>query len=353
VYHAGVGRRQNAARALALLAVFVLSVSGACARAGSGPGVVPTMTSVQLAELEAQEPDAEPASPTPSETATSPVEITVMPPAVSPVPSATSSPTPMPTPTASATSTIVPLTDTPACTQTAGRVETGLFYSAVIGRDQPYRVYLPPCYDFTDVRYPALYMLHGYPYDDAHWDDLGMDEAADAGIANETLPPFIIAMPAADNEGTYTQTSGGPRSFEAVFMDEFLPFIESTYRVTAEARARAIGGMSRGAVWSLEIAFRHPDDFNAVGGHSAALNVNLAPPVYDPIQLATDPAIRSLRIFLDAGRDDWVLPGMEQLHAALTSAGVEHEYILYEGFHDDSYWSAHVPEYLAFYADEW
>ncbi len=63
-------------------------------------------------------------------------------------------------------------------------------------------------------------------------------------------------------------------------------------------------------------------------GHSAALNANLAPPVYDPLHLATDPAIRSLRIYLDAGKDDWVLPGMEQLSAPLTAAGVPHDYAI-------------------------
>jgi enterochelin esterase-like enzyme len=196
-------------------------------------------------------------------------------------------------------------------------------------------------------------MLHGLPFDDSHWDGIGIDEAADSGIADGTLPSFVIAMPAADNDGTFKNTSGGPASFEAVLVDEFVPFIESMYRVSREADKRAIGGMSRGAVWSLEIAFRNPDRFSAVGGHSAALNVNLAPPLYDPIFLAADPSIRSLRIYLDAGRDDWVLPGMEELHSALEAAGVPHNYVVYEGQHDDGYWSAHVAEYLAFYAAEW
>jgi enterochelin esterase-like enzyme len=229
----------------------------------------------------------------------------------------------------------------------------GTFFSAIVGQEQPYRVYLPPCYDFNDDRYPVLYMLHGYPFDDSHWDQIGIDEAANAGIIGGTLPPFIIAMPAADNEGTFTNTSGGPGSFEALLLDEFIPFVDSTYRTVDVAEGRAIGGMSRGGVWSLEIAFRNPDRFAAVGGHSAALNVNLAPPVYDPLYLAADPTIRSLRIYLDAGKGDWVLPGMEDLHAALTVAGVAHYYKLYEGFHDNSYWAEHVAEYLEFYAAEW
>lgn len=234
-----------------------------------------------------------------------------------------------------------------------GRVVTGTYESAVIGQAQGYRVYLPPCYEASRQRYPVLYMLHGYPYDDSHWDDLGIDEAADAGIAEGWLPPFIIAMPSADNEGTFTRTSGGAGSFEAVMLQEFLPFIESTYRIEDVPTQRAIGGMSRGGVWSLEIGFRNPDLFESVGGHSPALNVNQAPPVYDPLFLAGDPQIRGLRIYLDAGQDDWVLPGVKDLHTALDAAGVQHDYHVFPGEHSDAYWSEHVAEYLAFYAVNW
>ena len=44
---------------------------------------------------------------------------------------------------------------------------------------------------------------------------------------------------------------------------------------------------------------------------------------------------------------------MEELHGALTAAGVAHNYHILEGFHDDSYWAAHVAEYLAFYTFDW
>lgn len=278
------------------------------------------------------------------------------------MPTATSLPTLTPSPTPTATSTPLPPTPTPipvtptptpGCTETQGRIETGIFVSAVIGQEQPYRVYLPPCYDFDDAVYPVLYMLHGYPYDDSHWDEIGIDEAADAGIASGTLPLFVIAMPSADVEGVYNHTSGGPNSFEGVMLDEFIPFIEAAYRVSDHPEGHAIGGMSRGGVWSLEIAFRHPDQFSAVGGHSVALNVNLAPPIYDPIYLAADPAIRALRIYLDVGEGDWALDGMEDLHAALVAAEVPHIYHVYSGIHQDSYWSENVAEYLAFYTADW
>lgn len=316
----------------------------ACAEQPSTTSPFPTITARNLVLTATQAPSATPG-------------FAVVTPTRSATPTLTSEPVHTFTPTRilvpSPTLTSVPPSATPACTETQGRIQVGTFSSGIVGQEQPYRIYLPPCYDFDNNRYPVLYLLHGYSYDDSHWDDLGIDEAANAGIADGTLPAFIIAMPAADNEGTYTKTSGGAGSFEAVLLEEFIPFIESSYRSFGRAEGRAIGGMSRGGVWALEIAFRNPDRFAAVGGHSAALNVNLAPPIYDPLHLAADPSIRSLRIYLDAGESDWVLPGMEELHAALTAAGVPHEYNLFEGYHDDSYWLAHVEDYLAFYAAGW
>jgi len=111
--------------------------------------------------------------------------------------------------------------------------------------------------------------------------------------------------------------------------------------------------MSRGGVWSLEIAFRNPEQFGLVGGHSVALEVNLAGPAYDPLYLATDPDIKRLRIYLDVGAGDWAYPKMEELHQILDAAGVEHTFVINEGVHEDAYWAAHVAEYLDFYASTW
>jgi enterochelin esterase-like enzyme len=342
---------------LLLFLLFMLfgSISVACAEPNETVTLVPTLPSISSTASNVPSSSLTPSHIVISATNTAVASTNTAATTATPTPAPSYPPTATHAPALSPTPTLVVLTETPACAETKGQIQLGTFSSAVIGQEQPYRVYLPPCYEFSDDRYPVLYMLHGYPLDSSHWDDLGIDEAADAGISDGSLPPFIIAMPAADSEGTYTKTSGGAGSFEAVLLDEFLPFIENTYRIVGAPEGRAIGGMSRGGVWSLEIAFRNPDRFSAVGGHSAAVHAdyNLAPPVYNPINLAADPSIRTLRIYLDSGKNDWALPGMEDLRAALTAAGVQHDYELFDGFHDDSYWSEHVGDYLAFYAAEW
>lgn len=270
------------------------------------------------------------------------------------VPLKTATPTATAPPTSTATPAPPP-TPSPICADAHGRVETWTYPSQVLGREMAYRIYLPPCYGADDRVYPVLYLLHGYPFDERHWDRLGADELADAGIGSGAYPPFIIVMPNCDPspEGIFVNTSGGDNSVEGLIVNELLPHVDRTHRTWAQREGRAIGGISRGGVWSLEIGFRRPDLFAAVGAHSAALSANYPHPAYDPLNLAAEPAVASLRIWLDAGDADWAWAGVEGLHRVLEEHNVAHEYVVGEGAHSDEYWSRMLPAYLAFYVAGW
>jgi len=294
------------------------------------------------------QPLPDPPTPTPTPTFT---------PTLSPTPTPTATPTPTPTPTSTPTPTPTDTptptpTLTPVCTETTGRVEQRTYFSQTAGDEQPYYVYLPPCYDQTVRRYPVLYLLHGWPYDEAHWISLGADEAADAGIADGTLPPFIVVLPGG-SERLYVNTSGGDRSFEGQVVNDLIPHVDETYRTWAGREGRAIGGISRGGVWALEIGFLHADLFAAVGAHSPALTVNLAPPPYDPFHLLREPGVETLRVYLDTGDVDWTRKSTQALHEALDKQGIVHQFAVHSGRHENEMWAPNVAEYLAFYAARW
>jgi enterochelin esterase-like enzyme len=226
----------------------------------------------------------------------------------------------------------------------------GVFPSTVQGFDQRYRIYLPPCYGQQDRLYPALYLFPGNIYDERHWSDLGLNEAADAGIAAGTLPPFVIVMP---NDGEISDvTSGGDWSFEGVVLSDLIPFVEDQYCVWAAKPGRAIGGISRGGYWSLEIGFRHPELFASVGGHSPAIFADNYP-MFNPLTTGTDPKLLGLPIYMDIGEGDWLREGAFDLHDNMLAAGIPHEWHLNPGVHNDAYWSEHLAEYLAWYASHW
>ena len=301
-------------------------------------------------------PPAETASPTRTRTTTP------TPPA-SPLatPTATQTATPSPVPTvpltgtaaalASATSTLQ-APPTPAGSQLLGRMELQSYPSQVAGGTQTYSIYLPPQYDQTDRRYPVLYLLHGWPYRDANWDKIGAGELVDRMIADGSLPPFIIVMPWA-TESLFVGTSGGSNSFEAQLIQDLIPHVDATYRTWAQREGRALGGISRGGVWSLQTGFYHADSFAAVGAHSPALELNRAPAMYDPFYLLDRPGVNTLRIYLDAGDADWARKDTAALHEAMDAAGLMHIFVVHPGGHANALWMASLGEYLAFYSYGW
>jgi len=280
------------------------------------------------------------ATPTPRPTVTPILQPTVRPTEVVP-----------PEPTEALASRAVAKLDA-TCEETTGKVQDGNFKSNIVGRLQHYFIYLPPCYDSTQAQYPVVYLLHGIPMDEKHWLDEGVVVAADKLFGSGELPPYIMVMPHGDY-ALYTDTSGGDKSFEGVFVNELVPAIDSRYRTLADPGHRAIGGISRGGVWALEIAFTHPDMFSAVGGHSPALAVNRAASNYDPLDLARSAPIDKLRIFLDAGDVDWTRAGTMDLSKALNDRYIPHTFTIGHGDHDYPYWASQVEAYLRFYGAAW
>lgn len=250
---------------------------------------------------------------------------------------------------------------TPAiCGSLTGRLVTETVPSAVLGVNLPVHVYLPPCYDAERRIYPVIYLFRGTDgY--GNWVRNGLPEVADLQIGLGLLPPFIAVMPATDesaaNGGRFRYSSRGNGSWEGFIVNELLPAIESKYSVWQTPAGRAIGGISRGAYWSIEIAFQHPDLFGIVGAHSPAITSDLligTPAGFSMLSMARSIGeIRTLRIHLDAGDRDWAQRGMRQLSGDLSRAGIVHTVSTGEGIHADAYWKSRMTDYLAFYTATW
>ena len=262
------------------------------------------------------------------------------------------SPTPSPTqsPIPDGTSTDASSTNPQSPCSTPGQIQTGTLDNQLAGATA-YRIYRPPCYGQDGRFYPTLYLLPGNIHSDAVWDELGIDEAADTAILAQAIPPLLIVMP---NGGPLANnTSGGPNSYEALILDELIPFIEATTCAWPDAAGRAIGGLSRGGYWALEIAFRHPDHFASVGGHSAALLDTQVGTDMNPQHTGLTNDLGDLRIYFDIGRDDYLIANIQRLHEEMAAAGVAHTWALNDGRHENAYWSAHLADYLAWYTAPW
>ena len=256
------------------------------------------------------------------------------------LPTFTSQPTRTPSPP-TATSTPTPLT----CLTQPGRVDEGLLETTQ--PPQAYFIYQPPCYDEkTETRYPVLYLLHGQTYTADQWIRLGVVDALDNLILSGETMPFIIVFP----DDRYWNLPPGA-GFGARLVDDIIPHIDATYRTLPDRDHRAVGGLSRGAGWALQLGLSRWDMFSVIGLHSLAVLQNDRTKIDDWI--ADIPPSSHPSIYMDIGDNDQELNMAISVEEQFTEMGLSHEWHYYRGAHTEEYWSAHMDEYIQWYAEQW
>jgi enterochelin esterase-like enzyme len=267
-----------------------------------------------------------------------------LPPTATPLP-----PTLTPAPTLTPTLTPVPAL---GCNELQGRVENiqveDKRYST---KTMEVNVYLPPCYDSHPLSggYPVLYYLHGQSFSNDQWLRLGASKTADSYFTSGRFKPFMIVMP---REEYYLQDYS-QSVFGEMLVNSVIPWIDSHYHTCSQRACRAIGGLSRGAVWAVFLGLNHWQLFGAFGAHSLTDVPLLEASVRDHFkEMLTDSAGLS-RVYLDSGKTDGLHTRAELFESYLKKYGVSHEWHVFPGGHDETYWSSHIGDYLAWYAANW
>lgn len=258
-----------------------------------------------------------------------------------------------------------------------GRVECDSLPSKILFRPVAYCVVLPPSFDTDKTRhFPVLYFLHGLGDNEQFFIHSGAWNLAEDMREQSELKDFLIVTPEG-GASFYINSKDGKVRCEDFLLEEFFPFIEKRYRVAPGRGRRAIAGISMGGYGALHLAFRHPQLFVAVSAHSAALIEKLpaflgpAPnsprarvlggvfgsppdPAFwernSPIILARTADLTGLKIYFDCGdQDDYGFDaGAEALDKVLNSRHIAHEFHIYPGRHDASYFGDHLPASLLF-----
>lgn len=265
------------------------------------------------------------------------------------------------------------------------RVQYKTYHSDLVNRDINYAIYLPPSYDSATRKYPVLYFLHGLNENEMRWSTRGgADAVLDKLIAEGKSDEFIVAIPAVDSQSFYTNARAGGAPWEDVVVKEFIPMVESTYRVNATRATRAISGISMGGYGSLKIAMKHPEMFSAVSAYSAALvpsfettsvsgqrlaafkalfdriyGINFAGPqdlsywdANNPLTLAKDTTkLQGMKIYFACGTEDdyGFYEGHKVLDDILTKASYPHEAHLYPGPHGWEFAKQHIDQSFLFH----
>ena len=152
---------------------------------------------------------------------------------------------------------LLPLTVYPQVSR--GTVKEGLtIQSKILGKEVRYTIYLPFDYETSNRYYPVVYLLHGYSDNDMGWLQFGeANMIADEGIANRDIPPMILVMPDG-GLSWYINNYDNSVRYEDFFFQEFIPYIESHYRIRAEKKYRGIAGLSMGGNGTLIYSIQTP-----------------------------------------------------------------------------------------------
>ena len=201
-----------------------------------------------------------------------------------------------------------------------GFVQQILFWSESTNMLKRAFVYTPPTYhaDKANVRYPVLYLQHGWGEDETAWMTQGhANLIMDNLIAEGKIRPFIIVCtygmtnegfrpggmgggmrrpaggaapaagrpaggPSADAQAPQGQAPQGQRAqgqrpaggfggfgsnagFEKVLCDELVPYVDAHFRTIANKDNRAMAGLSMGGMETHSITLARPEMFGYYG----------------------------------------------------------------------------------------
>lgn len=261
----------------------------------------------------------------------------------------------------------------------SGKVQDNLSMSSkILKMDRKYAIYLPPDYETSQRSYPVLYLLHGAGDDQTGWVQFGeVLHITDKAIAEGMATPMIIVMPdAKTGQMGYFNSIKGDWRYEDFFFQEFVPYIEKTYRIKSEKRYRAVAGLSMGGGGSFMYALHHPEMFSS----ACPLSAYVGPLSTDDLknflartnQTATDAELqtyfkthsainlvndikddqkKAVRWYIDCGDDDFLYEGNSLVHIAMKKREIPHEFRIRDGGHTWTYWRTALPEVLRFVSE--
>ncbi len=156
-----------------------------------------------------------------------------------------------------------------------GSVTHRFFKSAIIGDERDFYVYTPPNYDANRRDpYPVLFLLHGLGDDAAGWLNVGaantiLDNLINQGKAKPMIMVNTLGYGTSDGPAGAMGATMIP-AFAKSLVEEVLPEVEKSYRVSKDRNQRAIAGLSMGGAESLYIGLNYLDRFAYIGSFSGA-----------------------------------------------------------------------------------
>jgi len=136
------------------------------------------------------------------------------------------------------------------------------FFSDKLGKNIAYNVYLPKVYN-DKKQFPVLYLLHGHGGNEDSWvnsKEGNIKKTLDSLINYKIVPPIVaVTMDAGNSWYVNSQLK-----MESTYFNEFMPLVESKYKIDNKPHSRFMAGYSMGGYGALRFALLKPELFNSV-----------------------------------------------------------------------------------------
>ncbi|TDU81888.1 enterochelin esterase-like enzyme [Prosthecobacter fusiformis] len=235
--------------------------------------------------------------------------------------------------------------------------------SSALKRRADLSLYVPPSSPMGPL--PLVILLHGVY--GSHWAWLfkgGAHRVLDRLIAEENLPPMMLAMP---SDGLWGDGSGYAQHAEADYHRWIVEEVPTAATLVDPRVARAprfIAGLSMGGYGAMRLGALHPEKFAAISAHSSCTDIAHMQGFVEEtsaqfVLTEKEPlsVIECLKknvsllppLRFDCGSDDILIEHNRTLHQQLDREGIPHVYEEFSGGHTWEYWHAHLVDSLRFF----
>jgi enterochelin esterase-like enzyme len=195
----------------------------------------------------------------------------------------------------------------------------GIIRSSELESNRTVRIYLPPGYGQTSARYPVIYFQDGQnafstdgPKVAFGWGNWELDKTADRLISEGLIEPLIIV--GIDCGASRYREYRGPvpanmdnRAYERYgrfLLNELKPKLDAEYRTKKDPANTGLLGSSMGGIFSIAMAWEHPNVFGKAASLSGAFQVEKGFFLFKVLQNYSS-QVKPVRIYLDSGVTDY------------------------------------------------
>ncbi|NDV83472.1 alpha/beta hydrolase family protein [Bacteroides sp. 51] len=216
----------------------------------------------------------------------------------------------------------------------------------------------------TATSCPVIYLLHGYSGNARSWIELKPQLSQ---IADEK--GIIFVCPDGKNSWYWDSPKNPSYRYETFVAKELVNYMDRNYKTIASRKGRAITGLSMGGHGAMWLSIRNKDTFGAAGSMSGGLDIRPFPKNWEMSKQLGEKASNEdlwnqytvinqldkiqnddLAIIIDCGLGDFFLQVNKDMHDALVSRKINHDFILRPGVHNGVYWSNAVDYQILFFS---